>query len=910
MQRQFKDVAYLGNRIDIHVVEVLPGVFRLDGIEGSISPLAPVPAPPPFGFAKPSTSELSLVVGEGYTVLEPVHDIVIIEVNGEAYYAFSYVVRDADGHSPIAFFDAHTSKLLRLERPISEKTGTIVLQTNLPYDDFETIGKQAHSIPLVDICDARHEVGGVYVCNTSTLLTTTDYHGAFSISDDSGNVWFIDFRGDWLNDVGDDPLYNQCDPAITDLTAQIWYPDDLDVSWQSNNCSGRRGELFYHANYARKFASDMGWWNGTYQPVNFYVRTTTDNISWCQGGETEGAGTRIRVNCGAQAGNPTSNSGEAQTRETIKHEYSHSISHSLRGSWAYDCVEPWCYPEVIEEAWADYSSITMNQFEFYKRWKDYLEDYDFPDDYVPGNRTDGVFVMLNEFHHQVGPHAYVTILNLMDEHNNDIILVGTDDNDCSTDVWPVDSPDGFVTVDDCERNSFYRHLLYEDRSKFSYSNEHVTEISRALHRHVSDGNPESGADEPFPWKDTVTNLSHNGPMLPLEYSDGERELVLVYGPDYPDLPVWNGGENQLGFEYTTDGGNEGDIDKFTIFARAGEHYQLETTVSDTDSKIEIRDAWWTSAVSMCPYEYQSICIDDDGGQGLASKLDFFPTQTGWYRVYVYPYSVWDAGPEAKYTLAYRIVDDDYGDAFDEAHPAGMDWSVDDGTMDYSTDVDMLYVYAAQAGTLYYHICSDDGLTPNIELYNADGYYLSGSYFSNSSCASAYTTYSLPSGGIYYVRIGRTLGSTPADYKFKLYMSVRDLDSDTPATAFDVSTLSGLPYSAVATGFESAGDEDWFKFDAEAGDVWAVEIFSTESGVDTEIQVWPPTEPPDTLWNNEYFMRDDNGGVDGDDASAVVFTAPRTGEYHVRVSEVDQNAGDYSIVFRYNGAWSSLGPDWP
>jgi hypothetical protein len=486
-------------------------------------------------------------------------------------------------------------------------------------------------------------------------------------------------------------------------------------------------------------------------------------------------------------------------------------------------------------------------------------------------------------------------------------LIGSSANDCSTDT----NSDGFVTIDDCSDDSYYKNLLLRDASRWAWGSEHGVEISRAFQRHASDGNPDTAGDQRFPWRDDVTNLSQNGPFIPLEYPATLRQINLSYGPDAYALPSWSGSEGRLSFDYVTDGGTRTDIDKFTIFGREGEHYVIEThSLVSTDTVIEIRDRWWAGAVQECGGGTSS-CVDDDGGTGLASKLDFFPSETGWYRLYVSPFSTQDCGPETQYQLRLSIVDDDFGDALGAANPIPIDTTTKHGTIDSSSDYDWFYFYAPSAGTLTYFVCSDDNIELGMRLYDANGTLLAGSPCSNQSCSEDPEEYSLSGPGLYYARIARRLGDSSGDYDFNLYMSATDLDNDTKATAFDMSNLSSAPYVAVATDLDSGGsDEDWFKFEADEREHWAIATFSLGYQVDTIMELYAE-DGSGMEYGTDYILSDDDGGYDDQYASRIVFTAPRSGDYYVRVRESSGvGGGTYSISATYNGTSLTEPPAFP
>ncbi len=103
-------------------------------------------------------------------------------------------------------------------------------------------------------------------------------------------------------------------------------------------------------------------------------------------------------------------------------------------------------------------------------------------------------------------------------------------------------------------------------------------------------------------------------------------------------------------------------------------------------------------------------------------------------------------------------------------------------------------------------------------------------------------------------------------------------NDTPALAVAYPKTS-LPLVARHL-FDIAGDEDWTTFTAEAGQTYTIRTEALAAGVDTVLQVFAGDRVTE-------LAADDNGA--GGKASRLVWTAPESGVYHVRVSSAADGA---------------------
>ncbi len=102
------------------------------------------------------------------------------------------------------------------------------------------------------------------------------------------------------------------------------------------------------------------------------------------------------------------------------------------------------------------------------------------------------------------------------------------------------------------------------------------------------------------------------------------------------------------------------------------------------------------------------------------------------------------------------------------------------------------------------------------------------------------------------------------------------DAPALALAYPQTTLPQVAHHL----FDIAGDEDWTAFTAKAGRTYSIRTQALASGVDTVLQVYAADGVTE-------LGKDDNGG--GGKASHLIWTAPESGVYHVRVSQAAGSA---------------------
>jgi hypothetical protein len=129
------------------------------------------------------------------------------------------------------------------------------------------------------------------------------------------------------------------------------------------------------------------------------------------------------------------------------------------------------------------------------------------------------------------------------------------------------------------------------------------------------------------------------------------------------------------------------------------------------------------------------------------------------------------------------------------------------------------------------------------------------------------------------------GVTPSAVPFRPFAEGNVLETE-PNDAFENATTAEVPL-AFNGRIETAGDVDFFKFTARAGQVWEIECYAQRIG--------SPLDPVVNLYKGDKSYLSGNDDARGQD-SYVRWQAPADGEYYLRVNDHLGNAGA-SYVYR-------------
>jgi len=319
----------------------------------------------------------------------------------------------------------------------------------------------------------------------------------------------------------------------------------------------------------------------------------------------------------------------------------------------------------------------------------------------------------------------------------------------------------------------------------------------------------------------------------------------------------------------------GDNDWVKFSSTAGTGYVIETfnLGSTCDTYVYLYDSDGST----------EITHDDDGGIGLASRIEWTASISGTYYVRVRHYSGSRHGDGTNYdlriTTASSSTADGYepDDASDQANAITTDGTAQTHNFHDAGDGDWVYFSATSGNTCIIETTNLGSRSDTyMYLYDTDGSTEITHNDDGGTGLASRIVWAVPAGGTYYVKVRHYFNSTygaNTDYDLRVTCSssVEDgyEDDDDPGDASTI-TING---GAQSHNFHDAGDNDWMKFAATAGTSYVIETSNLGSTCDTYMYLY------DTDGSTEITHNDDGGmGL----ASRIVWTAPATGDYYVRV----------------------------
>ena len=311
-----------------------------------------------------------------------------------------------------------------------------------------------------------------------------------------------------------------------------------------------------------------------------------------------------------------------------------------------------------------------------------------------------------------------------------------------------------------------------------------------------------------------------------------------------------------------------DVDIFRFDAQAGQIYQIDVALGTlADSVVELLDANdWTLA-------------SNNGFAGsMASGLIWRALGSGEHYIAVRGYGT------GSYTLAVALsdIDDDHANSIDGATAIQVGQSAE-GNLDYDDDVD-IFRFDAQAGQLYQIDVALGTLDDSaVVVLDADGRGLDYNDDFEGSLASS-LVWSAPVSGEYYISVrGYGTGS------YTLTVALSDIDDD---HANSIANATPTPVGQSVEGYlDYAGDIDLFRFSAEAGQLYQIDVALG------------------TLDDSEAELLDADGwGLASNDdfgdsrASRITWYAESSGDYHVSVGSSwssETGTGSYTLTIDYS-----------
>ena len=223
-------------------------------------------------------------------------------------------------------------------------------------------------------------------------------------------------------------------------------------------------------------------------------------------------------------------------------------------------------------------------------------------------------------------------------------------------------------------------------------------------------------------------------------------------------------------------------------------------------------------------------------------------------------------------------EDDHGNAMEDATPITIGQAVP-GELEYDGDEDFFSI-TGQGGQLYQIEVALGTLEDSyLEVFGADGAELGYNDDYGDSLASLFLGRA-PLSGQYYIRVG---GYGTGSYTLTADLS--DIADDHGDTGKDATTVA---FGQSAAGeLEYEGDSDYFRFTAEAGQFYRIDV-ALGTLEDSYLGLFDTTEP--YTEGSELAYNDDYGDSYG---SRIIWEAPSSGDYYAAVG--GYGTGTYTLT---------------
>ena len=365
---------------------------------------------------------------------------------------------------------------------------------------------------------------------------------------------------------------------------------------------------------------------------------------------------------------------------------------------------------------------------------------------------------------------------------------------------------------------------------------------------------------------------------------GEYRLsVEAVTDDYPATTA-TGAVVKVGGSATGEIEAPGDTDWFAVELITGREYQLDLEGWRTD-RGTLEDPYLLGI-----YAADGTLIDgttdDDGGEGLNSRVSFEAPESGTYYI--------AAGAYDEHTGDYLLSVEDPGDDYPASTGTTGTVAVDGsntGKVDYAGDEDWFAVELVADREYQIHIegsQTGQGALRDPALYgihDSDGRLLAGTGDDDGGeRPNSRLAFTAPESGTYYIAAGVFGGDTGA-YR----LTVDDAGDDYPASAGTTGTV--VVGGSAAGEVDYAGDVDWFMVEL---------IEDNEYEIDLEGWHTNQGDLEDPYLLGIYDMdgeliagtTDDDGGTGHN--SHLNFEAPETGTYYIAAGAYEDHIGTYTL----------------
>lgn len=268
----------------------------------------------------------------------------------------------------------------------------------------------------------------------------------------------------------------------------------------------------------------------------------------------------------------------------------------------------------------------------------------------------------------------------------------------------------------------------------------------------------------------------------------------------------------------------GDLDVFSFTAQQGQLFILETTdLLQLDPVLWVLDRDGSSI----------LAFDDDGGPGVASRIVFTAPSTGTFFAQVGSFAGASTG---SYSLQIQgPIVDDHGNVPATATPLTLDGPTVPGLIAISGDVDVFsFPLAANQSAIVETSGNDPQMITALQILGTDGV-TSVSFASTGETPATSRTLitASSSGGTFFARVVHNNGGTGA-YGIR----VRSLIDDHGNTG---ETATVLTPETPVRGETTLSDIDFFSFQAQAGQIFVLEVVGLHGANDIGMSFQGPGE---------------------------------------------------------------------
>ena len=279
--------------------------------------------------------------------------------------------------------------------------------------------------------------------------------------------------------------------------------------------------------------------------------------------------------------------------------------------------------------------------------------------------------------------------------------------------------------------------------------------------------------------------------------------------------------------------------------------------------------------------------DDDGGQGLNSRVEFLAPETGTYYIDAGAYS----SRTGSYRLSVREVTDEHPAAVETAAAVAVGDSAT-GVVDYGTDTDWFAVSLVEGVHYRIHLegaSTGQGTLEDPRLYgihDAAGNPVDGAGLDDDGGAgyNSRVNFTAPETGTYYIAAGAHAAHTGT---FRLSV----LEADEHPAGTDTTGVVAVGGS-VRGEIDGPGDADWFVVELIQGEEYRIDLegWRTVRGTLEDPLLLGIYDADGDLIDGT--MNDDGGAGRN---SRLDFAAPETGTYYIAAGAYEDHVGTYTLA---------------